>query len=132
VCRLEKDTIWLECTSSILPAGYLGDFTYNRPALIVDERGGTMVRTPTYKKSENLQIRKTNATVDDNGNITAGITTRYTGLQQDRLYGLYESAQPDQVLNFRETALIYLLMTLLIIIMILSPALYLRYMKTST
>jgi hypothetical protein len=98
---LAKDTIWLECTSNILPAGYLGDFTYNRPALIVDERGGTMVRTPTYKKSENLQIRNTKATVDENGNITAGITTRYTGLQQDRLQGLFMTAQPDQMLKFQ-------------------------------
>ena len=96
---LQKDTVWLECTSNILPAGYLGDFTYNRPALIIDETGGTMVRTPTYKKSENVQIRHIEAIVEDGGNLKAMALTRYTGLQQDDLHGYVKTKGKDDVMK---------------------------------
>ena len=55
---LAKDTMWLECTSQTLPAGYLGDFTCNRYALLVDENGGQLVRTPMYGLKENQQTTK--------------------------------------------------------------------------
>jgi transglutaminase-like putative cysteine protease len=96
---LVKDTVWLECTSNILPAGYLGDFTYNRPALIIDETGGTMVRTPTYKKNENLQIRNIEAIVDEGGNLNARSKTIYSGLQQDDLYGMLKTSDKDDMMR---------------------------------
>lgn len=96
-----KDTIWLECTSSILPAGYMGEGTYNRPALIVDEKGGTLVRTPNYKKGENLQIRNIQATLDETGNLNARINTKYTALQQDYLHWVAKTAEPDWILKYQ-------------------------------
>jgi hypothetical protein len=96
---LAKDTVWLECTSSILPAGYLGDFTYNRPALLVDETGGTIVRTPVYRKNENLQVRQVEAIIEDGGNLKARSFTRYTGLQQDNLQGLLLTASREDVMK---------------------------------
>jgi transglutaminase-like putative cysteine protease len=94
-----KDTVWLECTSNILPAGYLGEFTGNRPALIVDKDGGKMVRTPTYKKSENLQSRVVQAVVSESGDMLLKSNTVYTGLQQDDLEGFVSTASKDAVLK---------------------------------
>lgn len=94
-----KDSVWLECTSSILPAGYLGDFTYNRPALLVDETGGTLVRTPTYRKNENLQVRQVEAIIEDGGNLKARAFTKYTGLQQDNLQNLLETASREDIMK---------------------------------
>ncbi len=96
---MAKDTVWLECTSSILPAGYLGDFTYNRPALLVDETGGTLVRTPTYRKNENLQVRQVEAIIEDGGNLKARAFTKYTGLQQDNLQNLLETASREDIMK---------------------------------
>jgi transglutaminase-like putative cysteine protease len=40
----DKDTIWLECTSTTLPFGQLGPFTENRKAMMITENGGALVR----------------------------------------------------------------------------------------
>src|SRR6185369_10049796 len=70
---LQKDTVWLECTSQTLNPGYLSSFTCDRNVLLVDENGGTLVKTPRYDYNQNLQVRKTNATVSEEGNLTAEI-----------------------------------------------------------
>jgi hypothetical protein len=94
-----KDTVWLECTSSILPAGYLGDFTYNRPSLLIDEKGGNLVFTPSYTKYENVQNRKIIAAVDEKGTLQAKAITLYSGLQQDALHGMVKTSPPDRILK---------------------------------
>jgi transglutaminase-like putative cysteine protease len=83
---LDKDTVWLECTSQTLPSGYLSSFTSNRYALAINEEGGFLVRTPRYTANDNLQTRTINATLDENGKLSAAITTVYHGEQQDDLH----------------------------------------------
>ncbi len=82
---LAKDTMWLECTSNTLPAGYLGRFTCNRYALLIDEDGGKLVHTPVYNKEYNLQVSKINADLDSTGLLKLKANTEYTGEQQDIL-----------------------------------------------
>ena len=51
VCAfIGTEVIWLECTSNSLEAGFLGDFTNNRWALLVDKDASRLVKT---KVSEN-------------------------------------------------------------------------------
>lgn len=49
---LEKDTVFLECTSKNTPFGYLGTFTQDRPVLIVDENNSRIGHTPALKESD--------------------------------------------------------------------------------
>ncbi|AWW31135.1 hypothetical protein DN752_13915 [Echinicola strongylocentroti] len=53
----EGDTVWLECTSSTLPAGFLGSFTKDRHVLAVTDEGGVLVKTPSYDTDEYNQIK---------------------------------------------------------------------------
>ena len=78
-----KDSIWLECTSQTVPAGYMGSFTGNRKVLLIGDDGGHVVQTPTYTAKENLQTRKTIAVVKPDGSMTADVFTHSTGEQQE-------------------------------------------------
>lgn len=94
---LQKDTMWLECTSQTLAAGYMGDHTGNRNALLIAEEGGIVVATPRYGLEENLQIRSIKAIVDVTGNMEMNIHTKYTGLQQERVHGMLNSLSKEKV-----------------------------------
>jgi Domain of Unknown Function with PDB structure (DUF3857)/Transglutaminase-like superfamily len=83
-----KDTIWLECTDQTKSPGYMGSFTGNRNALIIDETGGHLVRTPTYIASDNMQVRKVKAVADDQGNMNADIYNKYSGVEQELPHAL--------------------------------------------
>lgn len=81
----KSDSIWIECTSSTLPAGYLGDFTSNRHALLIDETGGYLVRTPDYRESQNLQARKMSAVLHADGKLDLQCTTVYEAEKFDEV-----------------------------------------------
>ncbi len=94
---LVKDTVWLECTSQTLPAGYLGDFTCDRYALIVQENGSALVRTPKYGIKENLQTRQIIAVLEADATLNIKSSTIYGGIQQDRYHDLINSLSKDKL-----------------------------------
>jgi uncharacterized protein DUF3857 len=82
----KKDTIWLECTSQKVPFGYLGSFTDDRDVLIVTSEGGKIVRTKSYKDSENKQVISGEITLEENGSISAKLNISSSGIQYDDNY----------------------------------------------
>ncbi|MBK6936794.1 MAG: DUF3857 and transglutaminase domain-containing protein [Chitinophagaceae bacterium] len=93
----EKDTIWLECTSQTLPAGYVGADNCNRQALAVDENGGVLVNTPVYGIKENLQVRNSKATLEADATLNIKSFSTYGGIQQDRYHDLINSLSKDKL-----------------------------------
>ncbi|TAH06177.1 MAG: DUF3857 domain-containing protein [Sphingobacteriales bacterium] len=96
---LEKDTMWLECTSQTLPAGYLSGFTSDRYVLAINENGGHLIKTPKYSWKENLQSRKTNAIVDEAGTLIIDAITNYKAIQQDQLHSMITGLSKEKVLE---------------------------------
>jgi transglutaminase-like putative cysteine protease len=80
---MERDTIWLECTSQTNPFGYMGSFTGNRKALAITDNGAAIVNTPVYNENHNKQIRTADVVLSDNGNARAKVTTLYAGIQYE-------------------------------------------------
>lgn len=94
-----KDTTWLECTNNTLSAGYLGDFTDNRPVLLVDEKESKLIRTPFYNINCNQQLRTINAVVDSSGNIDISAVTTRSGLQQDFQHAMIHQLSEEKQLE---------------------------------
>lgn len=89
-----RDTIWLECTNQRNAFGYLGSFTENREALVVNDNGGTLVRTTSYNADENISTRKVSIVIDDDGNASVKISTENKALQSEEFEGvLFESPE---------------------------------------
>lgn len=80
------DTIWLECTSQNNPFNYLGRFTGDRNALMVTEDGGKIVHTHKYPAEVNTKYTLADINLTLEGNATAKVTTKYSGLQYENNY----------------------------------------------
>ena len=93
---LGKDTIWLECTSQTESPGYMGSFTGGRKAILIDEGGGHIVRTPSYSASNNLQCRVVNAEINSDGNLDADVNTVYTGISQELPHALMNELSGEE------------------------------------
>jgi hypothetical protein len=94
---MQKDTLWLQCTSQDVPAGYMGEFTGNRKALMYDETGGKVVTTPHYGLRENVQLRNIQAKLNAEGDLNMKVVTRYGGTQQDDLSGMIHQLSKEKV-----------------------------------
>jgi hypothetical protein len=102
---LKNDTMWLECTSQTLPAGYLSDFTSDRYALMIDENGGKLVRTPKYTMQDNLQVRKVKAILDNDATLSVKADTRYRAEQQDYLHQMIHYLAKDKIKEYLQKEL---------------------------
>jgi Domain of Unknown Function with PDB structure (DUF3857)/Transglutaminase-like superfamily len=91
-----KDTIWLECTDQTRSPGFMGSTTGDRKAILIDDDGGHIVSTPSYSAADNTQCRVINATISDEGNLDADVSTRYTGLRQEMPHGLLNDLNEKQ------------------------------------
>lgn len=75
----KADTIWLECTSNNLAAGFLGTFTENKNALVLTENGGVLTRTPASKAENNLLSEYTEILINEQGGAKAMSKSFSTG-----------------------------------------------------
>jgi uncharacterized protein DUF3857/transglutaminase superfamily protein len=78
-----QDSIWLECTSQTKSAGYMGSFTGNRKAILIDDDGGHIVHTPSYSAADNTRCRVVEAAITDDGTLDANVNTRYSGIREE-------------------------------------------------
>lgn len=93
---LEKDTLFLECTSQTNPLGYQGSFTGNRKALLITPEGGKLINTVSYKSKDNEQLRTGRIKIFDDGSAEANIKTIYSGIQQEKRNEIYNSLNAEE------------------------------------
>jgi len=92
---LEKDTIFLECTSPYLPYGHIGSFTDDREALMITEQGGILIKTRIYKPEENIVSTKCVINLDYEGSGTSAVKTSYRGSNFDEVKYLSVQSNED-------------------------------------
>ena len=94
---LDTDTVWLECTSQKSMFGFIGSFTSDRHVLIAKNDGSTIVKTPGYNESDNLQLRVAQIEIDEKGVLSARADTRSKAEQFEFLENqLYRSPQDQK------------------------------------
>lgn len=76
---MNQDSVWLECTNSFFPAGYLSDFTDDRYALLIEGENSRLVRTPAFKLNDNAINTSGEVMLTPDGNATAKLSQSYNG-----------------------------------------------------
>jgi Domain of Unknown Function with PDB structure (DUF3857)/Transglutaminase-like superfamily len=100
---MEKDTIWLECTSQNESCGFMSDFTSDRSALIVDKEGGTFVKTKVYDEKVNFTNKNVEIQIDQNGNAAIDLHIEYSGVNQSNIAQIAERSISNQKKYISET-----------------------------
>lgn len=101
---VDRDTVWLECTSQSLPPGYLTKFTSNRYGLLIDENGGQLVHTPAYLIKDNISVRKISAELDLDGNLQLKSVTSYRALKYDHIESILHDYSKEEQLKYLKQA----------------------------
>jgi hypothetical protein len=91
-----KDSIWLECTNQDMPPDFMGTFTGNRKAILIDDDGGHIVRTPSYSAKDNTRSRVVDATIADDGTLDAGVNSRYSGCEYMEPFWVVHDYTPEE------------------------------------
>jgi len=76
---LEKDTLWLENTSTTSPFDYAGTFIQNRPSLWIKRDASYLVRTPALSLSDVLNHSHFDYSLDISGIGTLQISHNFKG-----------------------------------------------------
>ena len=92
----QKDTIWLECTSTTLPFAQLGPFTENRKAMMVTADGGVLVNTPVSNYKNNTESINTVIEVDEEGGAKVNMHYILLGDGRDNLLMGYNDLKEDE------------------------------------
>jgi hypothetical protein len=97
---MQKDTVWLECTSPTLPFNYLSSFTDDRYALLITPEGGKLVRTPEFKKSENVFKRTGSISLYTPGASLCKLSNYYSGYNYGNADGIFNMKSADEMKRY--------------------------------
>lgn len=92
----QKDSIWLECTSSTAEFDELGTFTENRNALLITDEGGVLVPTPKSHSSANVISTITSVTIMDDQSGTTETLFRSKGQYKEMMNDILKEKRDDQ------------------------------------
>lgn len=103
ILYVPSEDMYLECTSSIAPTGYMGEGTDDRNVLHITPNGGKLARTPKLKASDNGQLRTLNLEIKADGSADFALNNRMYGSFQDGIRGFMHSerdpTKQKEVLN---------------------------------
>ncbi|TAF34078.1 MAG: DUF3857 domain-containing protein [Cytophagales bacterium] len=112
VVPIGGDLMWLECTNQTAPAGYMGDFTDDRYALLVKPTGGELVTTVKYSSKDNVTNQNSYVKLDANGNAQISSKSTYIGIAQDDPANLLRSSSKSSLEEWQRELLGYVGLTI--------------------
>ncbi|SNZ00856.1 DUF3857 domain-containing protein [Flagellimonas pacifica] len=93
---------WIDCTSQILPFGYIGRFTDDRKVMIVKPEGGEIVTTTPYLDAENHQKTTSIVRLNKDGGIHADAKIITKGSQYYSHFRLEQEPEDKVLEHYKE------------------------------
>lgn len=101
---VESDTIFLECTNQYSPFGFLGSFTSDRNALLIDNNKSRLIRTSSYGLKDNTWKLKASVVVNEGGNAVIDDTVYFKGLQYEFIEDDLRKTHEDLIEDAHKTS----------------------------
>jgi hypothetical protein len=95
--------LWLECTSQIMPFGFLGDFTDDRDVLVITPEGGIIKRTPKYINDTNYQELTATVQLEVNGDVKSDVERKSYGIQYDDRFHIERKTKDELVKYYKSS-----------------------------
>ena len=103
ILYVPSEDVWLECTSTINPPGYLGRFTNDRKVLLVTPEGGRLARTPKLDATDNKATESMEIVLAADGGATLNYQGELSGiLHEDWRYYEYSYTEEEITDKIRE------------------------------
>ncbi len=96
---IEKDTLFLECTSQQVPFGYNGTFTDDRDVLVVDSTNSFIKHTNVYRKEKNNTVNSFIFKIEPQLDCNIIQKSVYTGVASEPIRYLMEASPEKQRAN---------------------------------
>ncbi|MDZ7878537.1 MAG: DUF3857 domain-containing transglutaminase family protein [Saprospiraceae bacterium] len=96
ILHIPSENMWLECTSTDNPTGYLGTFTQGRGVLLLTENGGKIVKTPALDASTNGQTSKATIELAADGSVTLKNASILRGSFQDDMRSILTNSSKEE------------------------------------
>lgn len=80
---LAADTLWLECTNTEVPFGYVHEGIAGHDAILITREGGVFTTLPRYADTLNRMVRHVELDVAPDGSVAGHITERYEAVQYE-------------------------------------------------
>ena len=83
ILNVPSENYWLECTSTCFPPNYIGSNNQDRNVLLVAEKGGRLVKTPSLNHRNNFEQNNAKIFIDTEGKAKIKNTVLLTGSKQE-------------------------------------------------
>lgn len=80
---LAADTLWLECTNTEIPFGYIHEDIAGHDAILITREGGVFTTLPRYADTLNRMVRHVELDVAPDGSVAGHVTERYEAVQYE-------------------------------------------------
>ena len=84
---LARDTLWLECTNTEVPFGYIHRKIAGHDAIVFRNGTGELVTLPQYADSLNRMVQEVEITISEDGSAEGHISERYETGQYEQQMG---------------------------------------------
>ncbi len=93
---LSGDTLWLECTNTKVPFGYVHNDIAGHHAQVCYDTGGKLERLPDYPDSLNIESNKLMIKLDEDGKAVVDAIKSWEIKQYDRVMHILTARQSEQ------------------------------------